>query len=342
MAQFLEFEDKQVENAVERASRELNIPKDKLKYDVISYGATGIFGLVGAKKARIRVSVPADKKPGQKRSREPEPTPKAEAPSPSHEQEYEPEDIADTISSLMEETFDAPTESEPPVRDAPAPAAAATAEPQEIASAAAEAEPAPAPPTAPEEALPEDPAPAPETPTEETAEEKTEAEAPMELDEAAEAALEKGVEGLQRIIDFITTEARVVVEKESDRVLFHVKGGNAGVLIGRRGQTLEAIQYLVEKIVNKHADNRIRVQVDIEGYLEGRRSRLEELAAKLATKAKRTGKPVTLGQLNSHDRRIVHLSLRDDAAVRTQSMGDGFYRKLVIFPKKKGRKKKNA
>jgi spoIIIJ-associated protein len=340
MAQFLEFEDKQVENAVERASRELNIPKDKLKYDVISYGATGIFGLVGAKKARIRVSVSAHKKPGKKRSGKPEPTPKAETPSPPHEQKSEQEDIADTISSLMEETFDAPTESEPPVRDAPPPAAEATAEPQEIASAAVEAEPAP--PTSPEAAPPEDHAPAPETRTEETTEEKTEAQAPMELDEAAEAALEKGVEGLQRIIDSITEEARVVVEKEPDRVLLHVRGGNAGVLIGRRGQTLEAIQYLVEKIVNKHAANRIRVQVDIEGYLEGRRSRLEELAAKLSTKAKRTGKPVTLGQLNSHDRRIVHLSLRDDAAVRTQSMGDGFYRKLVIFPKKKGRKKKNA
>jgi spoIIIJ-associated protein len=166
--------------------------------------------------------------------------------------------------------------------------------------------------------------------------------APPELAASDEAALEKGLEALQRIIDFITDDAQVSVERNADRVLFDVKGGNAGVLIGRRGQTLESIQYIVEKIVNKNTENRIRVQVDIEGYLEGRRTRLQELAAKLSAKAKRSGKPVTLGQLNSHDRRIVHLSLRDDDAVRTQSQGDGFYRKLVIFPEKKGRKKKNG
>lgn len=334
MAQFLEFEDKQVETAVERASRELNIPKDKLKYDVISYGSTGIFGLVGAKKARIRVSVSSNKKPKGKRSGKPESSTIDATRPASPEKKSEREEIDDAISSLMEETFDAPLETERPQKAEPVSEKEPALEREDAPTTdapSADVETPPASPTL----VPEEPPPTPEPTTE-----KTKA-SPQNLDATSEAAIEKGEEGLQRIIDAITADAHVVVEKEPDRILFQVKGGNAGVLIGRRGQTLEAIQYIIEKIVNKNADNRIRVQVDIEGYLEGRRTRLEDLAAKLSTKAKRTGKPVTIGQLNSHDRRIVHLSLRDDDAVRTQSMGDGFYRKLVIFPKKKGRKKKN-
>ncbi len=146
--------------------------------------------------------------------------------------------------------------------------------------------------------------------------------------------LEIGKNGLQRIIDFITTGADISVEETSERIMFCVKGGNSGVLIGKRGQTLEAIQYLVEKIVNKNTKQRVRVQVDIEGYLDSRKAKLKSLASRLSEKAKRTGRPVTVGQLNAHDRRIVHISLRDDTDVRTQSMGEGFYRKLVIFPKK--------
>lgn len=323
MAQFLEFEDKQVEDAVARASKELDIPKDKLKYDVISYGSSGIFGLVGIKKARIRVAVPSPKKQGKKRGGKSEPAPAQETADERREEKTEQEEIADTIVSLMEETFETPSITEAPSPDHPTAA--------ETEAIPPDAETDIEPPPLSEQETPE-PSPEPQ---------EKERDKPMELNAATEAALEKGREALQQIIDFITTEAEVVVQRETDRVLFDVKGGNAGVLIGRRGQTLEAIQYLVEKIVNKNADNRVRVQVDIEGYLEGRRARLEELAAKLSAKAKRSGKPVTLGQLNSHDRRIVHLSLRDDTAVRTQSQGDGFYRKLVIFPKKKGRKKKS-
>jgi len=89
-----------------------------------------------------------------------------------------------------------------------------------------------------------------------------------------------------------------------------------------------------EKIVNRRHQNRLRVQVDIEGYLENKKNNLIQMAERLAKKAKRTGKPASIGQMNAHDRRIVHLALKNDSDVRTQSMGEGFYRKLVIFPKK--------
>ena len=151
---------------------------------------------------------------------------------------------------------------------------------------------------------------------------------------------EIGRDALQRIIDLITTDATISIEERSNRIFFNVKGGNSAILIGKRGQTLEAIQYILEKIVNKKRQERIRIQVDVEGYLEKRRVSLEGLAARLAEKVKRTGKPATIGQMNSHDRRIVHIALKNDSQVRTQSMGEGVLRKLVIFPKKYSQRKK--
>jgi spoIIIJ-associated protein len=150
-----------------------------------------------------------------------------------------------------------------------------------------------------------------------------------------------GKDALQRIIDFITEDATISIKEESNRISFNIKGGNSALLIGKRGQTLDAIQYLVDKVVNNKRKERVGVQVDVEGYLEKRRIILEKTAIRLAEKVKRTGKPATLGQMNSHDRRIVHIALKNDNKVRTQSMGDGILRKLVIFPKKNPSRKKD-
>jgi spoIIIJ-associated protein len=131
-----------------------------------------------------------------------------------------------------------------------------------------------------------------------------------------------------------------VALRDEDRLLLRVEGGNSGVLIGRRGQTLEAMQFLTDKIINRYSESRVRLKVDIEGYMETRKENLRTLAHKMADKAHKTGKPATINQMTAQDRRIVHLALKDDARVRTQSMGDGYYRRLVIFPKKRGYKKR--
>jgi spoIIIJ-associated protein len=133
------------------------------------------------------------------------------------------------------------------------------------------------------------------------------------------------------------------LSQQKGRLVFSISGGDSGVLIGKRGQTLEAIQYLLEKMINKKSTNRIRVLVDVEGYLDKRKSNLKLMASRMAEKAKRTKKPVTIGQMNSHDRRIVHIHLKDESGVRTQSLGEGYYRKLMIFPKKQaGSRRKNT
>ena len=144
----------------------------------------------------------------------------------------------------------------------------------------------------------------------------------------------------QRIVEKITDDATIRVEEKNDQVVFHVEGGKTAILIGKRGQTLEAIQYIVDRIVNKKSEKRIRIQIDVAGYLENKKTNLEQRAFHLAGKVKTTGKPVTVGELNVYDRKIVHMFLKEDKEVRTQSMGSGFYRKLVIFPKKSSGPKK--
>ena len=159
-----------------------------------------------------------------------------------------------------------------------------------------------------------------------------------QLYEFPDNPLELGRTVLQRIVNAITDDAQISAEADPERLLLNVSGGNAGILIGKKGQTLEAMQSLVEKIVNRHHKNnhshQIRVQVDVEGYLESRKANLEKLALRLADKSKRIRKPISLGQMSPYDRRIVHLALKDEPGVRTKSRGGGYMRKLVIFPKK--------
>lgn len=258
MTPFLEFEGKNVDKAVVRACEQLNILRENLNYDVISYGSTGIFGLVGAKKARIRVSLPQ--------------TATKKAASSEREQRKK----AVSIKTKK----DTPEKTE------------AIKENEHVAGAADSR--------------------------------------PVDL----------GHDILNRIVELITDGAVVTVNQSSDSVVFNVKGGNSAILIGKRGQTLESIQYVLEKIINKNTKDKLRVQIDVEGYLEAKRERLQKLAERLSLKVKLSGKPVTIGQMNSHDRRLVHLALKDDTDVRTQSVGDGIYRKLMIFPGKSFQRKR--
>ncbi|WP_054033919.1 RNA-binding cell elongation regulator Jag/EloR [Desulfatitalea tepidiphila] len=249
MTDFIEYEGKSVDKALEKASKELDLPLDQLSYDVISYGSTGIFGLVGVKKAKIRVKT-------------------------SHFKGSLHREAKQKAKDLVKSAFGI--------------------------------------------------------------EEKTE-----EAQVVSSVDLDCGKQALQRIVDAISEGATITAEHKNHRIIFKIEGGNSGLLIGKRGQTLEAIQYLIEKIVNKNNDNRLRVLVDVEGYLDTRQSNLKRMATKMAEKAQKINKPVTIGQMNAYDRRIVHLHLKDNQAVRTQSVGDGNYRKLIIFPKRKRHQRSN-
>ncbi len=251
MTRPIEFEGKNIDQAVEKACKALGVEKEELQYDVLSYGSTGIFGLVGSKKARIRVTPPA---------------PSARAPVEAERVPPEPE------ADLPE-----------------------------------------APPSHPSGAAASD----------------------QETVPDIETVSALGEEVLKRILDSITEDTHITVETNPEGIFYNVRGGNSALLIGKRGQTLDAIQYVVEKIVRRKTERRIRVFVDIEGYKENRRISLQRLAERVSEKVKRTGRPVTLGDMNASDRRIIHVALKDNREVRTQSRGSGALKKLSIFPKKK-------
>ncbi|MDI6753637.1 MAG: RNA-binding cell elongation regulator Jag/EloR [Thermodesulfobacteriota bacterium] len=140
---------------------------------------------------------------------------------------------------------------------------------------------------------------------------------------------------LQDLLHLLGMEAEVELKDEPERILLHIKGDGSGLLIGRKGQTLDALEYLINKIVHKGAEDKKRIVVDTENYRSRREESLANLAHRLADKAKKLGRPVTISPMNAHDRRIIHLTLQDDKTLRTWSTGTGLYRKIIISPEKK-------
>jgi spoIIIJ-associated protein len=216
-----EFEGKNTEDAIQNASRELDLPVEELNIDVIEPGSAGIFGLVGGKKARIKVSVKS-------------------APEPEEAEDREDPGVA------------------------------------------------------------------------------------------------KGV--LEKILSLIPIEATVEAERlDEGRINLTINGDRSGLLIGRKGKTLDALQFIVNKIVNKALDKKVDVVIDSEDYRKRREESLTQLANKMGDKVKKANKAVTTAPLNPHDRRIVHLTLKDDPELETRSRGEGLLKRVVILPKHKER-----
>ena len=227
-----EFEGKTTEEAIQNAARELNLPVEELNIDVIEPGSAGIFGLVGGRKAKIKVTL--------KTSSEPE---------EEEEEEQEPE---------------------------------------------------------------------------------TKKEEPQEGD------VDFAQRTLEEILALIPLEATVTASRGDGRITLRVQGDRSGLLIGRKGKTLDALQFLVNKIVSKALDRKIDVVIDSENYRRRREDSLTQMALKMGDKAKRINKPVTTNPMNPHDRRLIHLALKDDAQLETRSRGEGLLKRVVIIPKGKG------
>ncbi len=233
MAPEYEFEGKTKEEALANACKELGLTEEEMETEVLSYGSSGIFGLVGVKRAKIRVAVP--------------------------------ESVA------------------------PATAPAAPAEP----------------------------------------------ETETETVPASTDIVQTAKEAVDEIVSHIADDTSVTATATADEITLEVHGGNAALLIGKHGKTLDALQYLVQRIVQKQGGTRIRVTVDVEGYRSRRKDSLSRLALRLSEKVKQTGKPATIKPMNAYDRRIVHLALKKENKVRTQSKGTGTFRKVVIYLQKK-------
>ena len=234
-----EFEGKTTEEAIATACRKLQLSQDQMTIEVIEPGSAGIFGLVGSRKAKIRVIPPEEKAP------------------------------------------------------------------QEVVS---------------DEDLPSD--------------KTVQADLSNKPDEPDERDVLVAKESLQKILSLIPIDTTVHAEKNNGRIALSIEGDSSGLLIGRRGRTLDALQYIVNKIVNKALEKRVQVQIDSENYRQRRSETLTQMALKMGEKAKKIRKPVATNLLNPHDRRIVHLTLKDDRELDTRSRGDGILKKVVIIPKR--------
>ncbi len=245
-----EFEGKTTEEAIQAASRELNLPVEELNIDIIEPGSAGIFGLVGGKKAKIKVTFSVLSKT----------------------EEQEIQDLADIgkLTGLGERG------------------------------------------------------------EEKKEEEGEEGETTPEEDETVAVAKET----LEKILSLIPIETTITAEQRDGKVTLNIQGDKSGLLIGRKGKTLDALQFIVNKIVNKAMEKKVNVVVDSEDYRKRREDSLIQLALKMGDKAKRIRKPVTTSPMNPHDRRIVHLTLKEDGRLDTRSRGEGLLKKVVIIPKR--------
>jgi spoIIIJ-associated protein len=144
---------------------------------------------------------------------------------------------------------------------------------------------------------------------------------------------ERAREVLGGILQRMGIDATIDVREDGERTFLEIHGPEAGLVIGKKGQTLEALQYLVSKAVHRDEPEGFHpVVVDAEGYRERREATLVDMAKRLAEKAVRTGTTITMNPMSPHDRRIIHITLDKVPGVTTRSEGEGIFRRLLIVP----------
>ncbi|MDR3176138.1 MAG: Jag N-terminal domain-containing protein [Desulfovibrio sp.] len=313
MNNYKEFQGKTLDDAILEACRYYGVPREKLEIEIINDAKTGIFGLVGAKKAEIRAARTLL--------------------------------LQETVSALLEDGRKAPA----PAKEKPTPAPVAKAEDSGPGNASPKGKrraeksagtdgalPAEAPARGETREQGQRPRPGAgeesgRTPLEAgTAEEMTEFDL-AGADDKKLAELVKSV--VMRLAEPIVGQLDCRVEISDRRVRVCLEcGDDAGLLVGREGQTMTALQYLAGRIVSRAVGGFVRLHIDADRYLERRDDKLRELALSLAERVKSGGRPASTRPLNAYQRRIVHLALENDAEVLTRSKGDGLQRRVVIYP----------
>ena len=286
----IEVSAKTVEDAVLEAAIKLGTTRDKVAYEVITQPTSGFLG-IGGKKAVIRAH--------QKSDEEMEAELKADK-----EMEKLLERVKEKKPVETEKKEEAPKKQEKP--------AVKTEKAEKPAAPKAEA---------------------PKAKPEIKAEKKEEAAPAPKAEKPAVPVDTAPVEKFLKDV-FAAMDMEVVIgitQNPQDREMnITLDGADMGVLIGKRGQTLDSLQYLSSLVVNKNTEDYIRVKVDTENYRERRKATLENLAKNIAQKVKRTRKPVSLEPMNPYERRVIHSALQNDKFVCTHSEGEEPYRRVVV------------
>lgn len=156
-----------------------------------------------------------------------------------------------------------------------------------------------------------------------------------ESDETPENIGDKAKGFLEEVLKHMGMDASVKLEETPEQIILKIQGDGSGILIGKRGRTLDALQYLVNKVVGKASsgvEGGKRIIVDSEHYRERREESLRNMAFQMAEKARNQGKPIMLENMTPRDRRIIHLALDELEGIKTESKGEGSDRRLVIYP----------
>jgi spoIIIJ-associated protein len=172
---------------------------------------------------------------------------------------------------------------------------------------------------------------------------QTREEVPDEsLDPIDEHTIEQAQKILEGILERIPVEAEVVSSVADGAINLEIRGDGSGLLIGKRGQTLDALQFVVSKCLNKGApsNKKIEVTVDTENYRQRKTENLRDTALKMSQKAKKTLKPVSFNPMPPSERRIIHLILAEDNEVYTKSYGEGPMRRIIVYPRRGGANKR--
>lgn len=241
--EFVEYKGKTVDDAITEACQVLTVTSDKLEYEVIEKGSTGILGF-GSKPAVIKARVKEDK-PVKTEKKQVKEEVKTEKKVEKSEEKVQKKEFKSDKNSKVEPAAD-----------------------------------------------------------------------PKEF--------------LENVFKAMDMSVNIDVKQEGNEINIELSGDDMGVLIGKRGQTLDSLQYLTSLVVNKGTSEYIRVKVDTEDYRKRRKETLENLAKNLAYKVKRTKKPVSLEPMNPYERRVIHSALQNDKYVSTHSEGEEPYRKVVI------------
>ena len=312
-----------IEEAVSQGLEHLGVSISDVKVDVIEEGSKGLFGLFGSRPAKVRLTLMEDDQPVENvahsiladvlKDEEPKQQPR--------KQERAEKTAEKTEKAEKTESAEKTEKTEKPVK------AARSAKAKKEAAEGEEAEkPAPKP------RKPREPkaAKAPKAPKE--AKEPAEPKEIVPAEQAdRETAAGRAQEFLQELTQFMGVNVSVAVATDEEgNVRVNMDGDTLGILIGRRGETLDALQYLTSLRVNRGQSNYTRVTLDTEGYRAKREEALVRLANRMANRAQKTGRKVSLEPMNPYERRILHSALQDHPAVTTHSEGEEPTRHVVI------------
>ncbi len=307
-----EYSARTIQEAIDQGLEELGVAISDVTVDVLEEGSKGLFGLFGSRPAKVRITMKDEEdtddvarailadamKPEESKPRKE----KAEKPAPKAEKEEKAEKPAPKPRKPK-----APKEEAAKAEDAKEDAPKAKAEPKKESK-----------PRAPK---------APKAPKEPKEQKEI---VPAEQADRATAA-GRAQEFLQEVTKLMGVNVSVAVKNDEEgNVRVNMEGDTLGILIGRRGETLDALQYLTSLQVNKGQDDYTRVTLDTEGYRAKREEALVRLANRMANRAQKTGRKVSLEPMNPYERRILHSALQDHPAVTTHSEGEEPNRHVVI------------